>query len=89
MGLIGGEEPRWQCPSLILKKPCRLPLSMPGVDGAVALGYGNTSAALHKHVDDDDRMPINLNTVTKRDGITGNPRVSCITESGLYSLIWG
>jgi len=54
-----------------------------------ALGYVNTPDALAKHVDDDDRRPINLNTVAKREGIRGNPRASCINESGLYALIMG
>ena len=54
-----------------------------GKDVATALGYGNSREALHKHVDDEDK-----NTVTIRDGNTrGNPNVTVINESGLYSLV--
>ncbi len=48
------------------------------------------SATLRKHVDYDDRQPFNLDSITKREGtLGGNPRVSTINESGLYSLILG
>ncbi|GAA4358169.1 hypothetical protein GCM10023165_52830 [Variovorax defluvii] len=59
------------------------------VDLCVPLGYVNHPDALARHVDDEDRQPINLNSSVKRDGIRGNPRVSCVNESGLYSLILG
>lgn len=52
-----------------------------------ALGYTNTPAALAKHVDDDDRMPLDLSVVTNRDSGRGTMRLSIINESGLYSLI--
>ena len=58
-----------------------------GKDVAQALGYVNTRKALIDHVDEEDKKSINLNTVTNRDGITGNPNVTIINESGLYSLI--
>ena len=58
-----------------------------GKDVAQALGYINTRKALIDHVDEEDKKSINLNTVTNRDGITGNPNVTIINESGLYSLI--
>ena len=53
-----------------------------GKDVAVALGYRNVRDAISKHVDGDDK-----NTVVIRDGIQGNPNMTIINESGLYSLI--
>ena len=53
-----------------------------GKDAAASLGYSNTRDALTKHVDAEDK-----NTVAKRDGIAGNPNMTFINESGLYSLI--
>lgn len=53
-----------------------------GKDVAVALGYSNPRDALRKHVDSEDR-----NTVAVHDGIKGNPNMTIINESGLYSLI--
>ena len=54
-----------------------------GHDVASALGYSNPRKALGDHVEDEDR-----NTVTIRDGIQGNPNMTVINESGLYSLIF-
>ena len=53
-----------------------------GKDVAVALGYSNPRDALARHVDDEDK-----NTVAFHDGIPGNPNVTVINESGLYSLV--
>ena len=53
-----------------------------GKDVAEVLGYSNTRDALAKHIDDDDK-----NTVAIHDGTSGNPNVTIINESGLYSLI--
>ena len=53
-----------------------------GKDIAEALGYTNTRDALDRHVDDDDK-----NTVVNPDGKRGNPNMTIINESGLYSLI--
>lgn len=53
-----------------------------GKEVAEILGYSNTRDAVAKHVDDEDK-----NTVAIRDGIQGNPNVTIINESGLYSLI--
>lgn len=53
-----------------------------GKDVADILGYGNSRKALADHVDEEDK-----NTVTIRDGIQGNPNMTIINESGLYSLI--
>lgn len=55
-----------------------------GKDVAAALGYSNPRDALSKHVDDQDK-----NSVAFRDGTSGNPNVTVINESGLYSLIFG
>lgn len=52
-----------------------------GKDVAAALGYSNPRDALAKHVDEEDK-----NTVAFRDGTSGNPNVTIINESGLYSL---
>mgnify|MGYP004559628121 CR=1 FL=1 len=54
-----------------------------GKDVAEALGYVNPRKALADHVDNEDK-----NTVTIRDGIPGNPNVTVINESGVYSLIF-
>ena len=53
-----------------------------GKDVADILGYSNARDALAKHVDDEDR-----DTVAFRDGTSGNPNLSVINESGVYSLI--
>ena len=53
-----------------------------GKDVATALGYSNPRDALAKHVDDEDK-----NTVAIHDGIQGNPNMTVINESGLYSLV--
>ncbi len=52
------------------------------------LSLTNPSLAF-ANVDDDDRMPMNLGSIANRDGTSGGnmSRVSCINESGLYSLI--
>jgi prophage antirepressor-like protein len=48
-----------------------------------ALGYtSNPRDTLSRHVDKEDR-----NTVVIHDGIRGNPNMTVINESGLYSLI--
>lgn len=54
-----------------------------GKDVAEVLGYNNPRDALAKHVDDEDK-----NTVAIHDGNKGNPNVTIINESGLYSLIF-
>lgn len=54
-----------------------------GKDIATALGYSNPRDALSKHVDDEDK-----NTVAICDGTPGNPNVTVINESGVYSLIF-
>ena len=52
-----------------------------GKDVAVALGYKDTSDALKKHVDEDDKL-------TRRFADSGQSReMYIINESGLYSLI--
>ena len=58
-----------------------------GVDVAKCLGYTNPRKAIRDHVDAKDRKNLNLNTVTIRSGIHGNPNVTIINESGMYSLI--
>lgn len=54
-----------------------------GKDIASALGYSNPRDALAKHVDEEDK-----NTVAICDGTPGNPNVTAINESGVYSLIF-
>ncbi len=53
-----------------------------GKDVTDVLGYSNPRKAIGDHVDEEDK-----NTVTIRDGIKGNPNMTVINESGLYSLI--
>lgn len=53
-----------------------------GKDVAQSLGYSNTRDALDRHVDQEDR-----NTVVNPDGNRGNPNMTVINESGLYSLV--
>lgn len=53
-----------------------------GKDVATALGYSNPRKAIADHVDAEDK-----NTVTNRYGTSGNPNMTIINESGLYSLI--
>lgn len=52
-----------------------------GKDVASALGYKNSSDAMFKHVDDEDKG------VAKRDTLGGTQNMTIINESGLYSLI--
>ena len=54
-----------------------------GKDVAVALGYKNTSDAISKHVDDEDKG------VAKCDTLGGMQDLSIINESGVYSLVFG
>lgn len=53
-----------------------------GKDVATILGYSNPRDALARHVDDEDK-----NTVVNPDGNRGNPNMTVINESGLYSLV--
>lgn len=53
-----------------------------GRDVAKALGYSNTRDAIDRHVETEDK-----NTVVNPDGKRGNPNMTIINESGLYSLI--
>ena len=46
------------------------------------LGYLNGRDAVAKHVDDEDK-----NSVAICDGTAGNPNITVINESGLYSLV--
>ena len=54
-----------------------------GNDVATALGYSNPPKAIHDHVDEEDK-----NTITIRYGIQGNPNMTVINESGVYSLVF-
>lgn len=57
---------------------------MVGKDVAKALGYENTRDAIAKHVDEEDK-----NSVAIHDGNKGNPNMTIINESGMYSLVFG
>ncbi len=54
-----------------------------GKDVAAALGYSNTSDALKKHVDKEDKK----DKIANRDSIGRTRKVVFINESGMYSLI--
>ena len=54
-----------------------------GKDIATVLGYKNSSDALKKHVDEEDKG------VAKCDTLGGKQDLAIINESGLYSLILG
>ena len=54
-----------------------------GKDVAEALGYKNTSDALNKHIDEEDKG------VAKCDTLGGSQQLVIINESGVYSLIFG
>lgn len=49
---------------------------------AEILGYKKPENALATHVDEEDK-----NTVVNPDGNCGNPNITIINESGLYSLM--
>lgn len=53
-----------------------------GYDVAKALGYVKPRNAISVHVDDEDK-----NTALIQGGTQGNPNMTIINESGLYSLI--
>ena len=53
-----------------------------GKDVAEALGYSDTSDALKKHVDYDDKMGMRI-----ADSLGRMQNTKVINESGLYSLI--
>ena len=59
-----------------------------GKDVAEKLGYKNTSDALVKHVDEDDKMQIAKHDLKNQDDI-GTKGAQIINESGLYSLVLG
>lgn len=54
-----------------------------GKDVAAALGYGDTTQAIRKHVDPEDKGGVEMTTPG------GKQKVIIINESGLYSLIFG
>lgn len=54
-----------------------------GKDVATALGYGDTTQAIRKHVDPEDKGGVEMTTPG------GKQKVIIINESGLYSLIFG
>lgn len=55
-----------------------------GKEVATALGYSNPRDAIARHVDNEDK-----DTVVNHDGTSGNPNITIINESGLYSLVMG
>ena len=52
-------------------------------DVAAVLGYSNVRKAIYAHVDEEDRIKVEVDT----DG--GRQAVNCVNESGLYALIFG
>ena len=56
-----------------------------GKDVAEALGYSNASKAVMVHVDDEDKLKINLTADSQNGNVV--TKTTLINESGLYSLI--
>lgn len=48
-----------------------------------ALGFGNPRQAIATHVDPEDLIKVEIDTAG------GKQTVNCVTESGLYALIFG
>lgn len=59
-----------------------------GKDVAEALGYKNTSEALNKHVDEEDKVQIPKRDLQNCEDV-GTKGATLINESGVYSLIFG
>ncbi len=57
-----------------------------GKDVATVLGYSDTDQALRKHVDIEDKLTRRIDGEPDSKG--GNPNMTIINESGLYSLIF-
>ena len=60
-----------------------------GKDVAEVLGYKNTRDALKKHVDNEDKKSEIVNSSQLSQNATGYQNIDLITESGVYSLIFG
>ncbi|APT14791.1 phage antirepressor [Lactobacillus jensenii] len=60
-----------------------------GKDVAEVLGYRNTRDALKKHVDNEDKKSEIVNSSQLSQNATGYQNIDLITESGVYSLIFG
>lgn len=60
-----------------------------GKDVATILGYKNISDALIKHVDEEDKRSKIVNNSQLSQNAKGYTNVDLITESGVYSLIFG
>ena len=58
-----------------------------GKDVAGILGYSNLDKAIRQHVDPEDKQPVYLNNLTAQNG--SPTKAIAISESGLYSLIFG
>ena len=52
-------------------------------DVASVLGYSNIRKAIYAHVDEEDLIKVEIDTAG------GKQTVNCVTESGLYALIFG
>ena len=58
-----------------------------GRDVAKALGYTNASKAIMAHVEDEDKMLMQLPTDSQIGNLLRSSKTAVISESGLYSLI--
>ncbi len=58
-----------------------------GKDVARALGYNNASKAIMAHVEDEDKMLMQLPTDSQIGNLLRSVKTAVISESGLYSLI--
>ena len=58
-----------------------------GKDVAKALGYSNAGKAIMAHVEDEDKMLMQLPTHSQNGNVWRSSKTAVVTESGLYSLV--
>lgn len=58
-----------------------------GRDVARALGYNNASKAIMAHVEDEDKMLMQLSTDSQNGNVWRSSKTAVISEPGLYSLV--
>ena len=63
-----------------------------GKDIATILGYADTKKAIEQHVDDEDRLIIQLSDIQEGGVLPPHmqgSKIGLITESGMYALVFG